>query len=115
EPIVNPEVGILISDNHIIHADFDGRRRISGVTEAGLFTTTDRFRSLDVEPNPWGPADGLVAFGGDLTVHVRTTGASLVLRYSFDDGRTWTTFGGTIVDELFFPAGGVSVVRLSVA
>lgn len=115
EPIVNPEVGILISDNHIIHADFDGRQQISGVTQTGLFTTNDRFRSLDFAPNPWGPADGLVVFGGDLIVHAQADSEAISMRYSNDQGRTWTKYEGSIVDEHFLAAGDVSVVQLSVA
>src|SRR3546814_17088992 len=62
EPIVNPEVGMLIGGNGIIHADFDGRQQISGVTEQGVFSTTDRFQSLDFEPRTWTATDGVVTF-----------------------------------------------------
>ncbi|MEC3881184.1 WD40/YVTN/BNR-like repeat-containing protein [Parapedobacter sp. 10938] len=115
EPIVNPEVGILMAGNGMIHADFDGRQQISGVTETGIFTTTDRFQSLHFEPHAWQATDGMVAFGDGVVVHVQTEGMSFSLRYSMDDGKTWTTFGKPIVDGRLLAAGGVSAVQLSIA
>lgn len=115
EPIVNAEVGVLMVGAGIIHADFDGRQQISGVTERGIFTTTDRFQSLHVEPHAWQATDGMVAFGDGVIVNVQTQGVSFALRYSRDDGKTWTMFGKPIVDERLLAAGGVSAVQLSVA
>jgi len=114
EPIVNPEVGVLIDGNRIIHVDFDGRQQISGVTEAGIFMTTDRFRSLDFELHAWQVSDGVVTFGDGIIVHAQAAGVSFVLRYSTDDGKTWTTFGEPIVDERLLAVGSVSPVQLSV-
>jgi len=115
EPIVNPEVGVLIDNNRMFHVDFDGRQQISGITEAGIFTTADRFRSLDFEPQPWQPAGGLIVFGKGIIVHAQTEGASFALRYSTDNGKTWATYGEPIVDERFLAVGSVSPVQLSVA
>src|SRR3546814_11554070 len=89
EPIVNPEVGMLIGGNGIIHADFDGRQQISGVTEQGVFSTTDRFQSLDFEPRTWQATDGVVTFGDGIIVHAQANGMSFALRYSMDQGKTW--------------------------
>jgi len=115
EPVVNPEVGVLIDNNRIIHVDFDGRQQISGVTEAGIFMTTDRFRSLDFEPHAWQVSDDVVTFGDGIIVHAQAAGVSFVLQYSTDDGKTWATFGGSIIDERFLAVGSVLPVQLSVA
>src|SRR5690606_10115461 len=93
EPIVNPEVGILLGGNGIIHVDLDGRYQISGVADVGIFTTTDRFKSLDFESRVWQATDGLVAFGNGVIVHAQPEGTSFVLRYTMDSGKTWATYG----------------------
>ncbi len=115
EPIVNPEVGMLIEGNGIIHVDFDGRQRISGIADAGIFTTADRFRSLDVERHAWQAADGVVAFGDGIIAHAQTAGLSFALRYSTDNGKTWVTYGDALVDEHVTAVGAVAAVQLSVA
>src|SRR5690606_37977750 len=105
EPIVNPEVGVLLRGSGIIHVELDGRQQISGIADAGIFTTPDRFESLDFESRAWQATDGLVAFGDGIIVHVKTEGASFILRYTTDNGKTWTTYG-----EISMPP-----VQLSVA
>src|SRR3546814_10875489 len=73
---------MLIGGNGIIHADFDGRQQISGVTEQGVFSTTDRFQSLDFEPRTWQATDGVVTFGDGIIVHAQANGMSFALRRS---------------------------------
>lgn len=115
EPIVNPDVGMLIGGDGIIHVDIDGRQRISGIAERGVFSTADRFQSFDFEPRAWQIADGFVAFGDGIIVYAQSVGVSFALRYSMDNGKTWTTYGEAIVDGRFIAAGTVSPVQLLVA
>lgn len=116
EPIVNPEVGVLIGDNRIIHIDFDGRQQISGITEAGIFTTPDKFQSLDFEPHAWQATDGVVAFGDGIVVNARNGGASFSLRYSTDNGKTWEAYSAPLLDGRFLTGGGVvSAMQLSIS
>lgn len=115
EPIVNPETGRLIGENRLIHVDFDGRQRISGVTEEGVFTTADRFRSFDFESHPWQAADGLVGFGDGLAVHTQINGVSMSLRYSTDYGRTWATYDYPLLDGRHPMVGNMSVIQLLVS
>ncbi|MGV3761927.1 hypothetical protein [Parapedobacter sp.] len=115
EPIVNPEVGVLLGGNGMIYVDFDGRQRIGGITETGTFVTTDRFQSLNFEPQPWQATDGWVAFGDGIIAHLQNAGGSFALRYSTDNGKTWTGYGEAIVDEGSVAFGEVAAVQLSVA
>src|SRR5690606_16048660 len=93
EPIVNPEVGTLLGGSGIIHADFDGRQQISGISDTGIFMTADGFQSIDFEPHEWQAAGGVVAFGNGIIVHAQTGDVPSALRYSTDNGRTWITYG----------------------
>ena len=115
EPIVNPEVGMLIGGNGIIHADFDGRQQISGVTGAGIFTTADRFQSLDFEPSTWQATDGVVTFGDGIIVHAQANDMSFALRYSMDQGKTWAAYGEALIGEHLIAAGKITAVQLLVA
>src|SRR3546814_18506039 len=69
EPIVNPEVGMLIGGNGIIHADFAGRQQISGDTEQGVFSTTDRIQSHDFDHRTSQETEGGVTIGDGILVH----------------------------------------------
>lgn len=115
EPIVSPEVGVLIDDNYIIHAGFGARQQITGITTAGLFSTDNKFQSLGFEPHPWTAAEGTVAFGNDLIAHVQTDGAGRTLRYSSDKGKTWETYDKPFLSGDMAADGTMAVVALSVA
>lgn len=115
EPVVNPEVGMLLEGGGMIHAEVDGRQQISGVAAAGIFSTADKFRSFDFKPQTWRVTDGVVAFGEGIVVHARTVGLSFALRYSIDNGSAWITYDGPIVGESVFAEGAVAAVQLSVA
>lgn len=115
DPIVNPDVGILIQENRFMNVRLDGRQRISGITEKGVFSTNDRFQSFDFESHPWQGVQGVVAFGDDLIVHAPNDGLSFSLRYSTDNGLTWATYDKPVLDEADLAAGSVSVVQLLVS
>lgn len=115
DPIVNPEVRVLIQDNRFIHARLDGRQRISGITEKGVFSTTDRFQSFGFESHPWQVGQEAMAFGNGLIVHAPNEGLSFSLRYSTDNGLTWATYDKPILDEADLAAGRISVVQLLVS
>ncbi|MGK6349694.1 WD40/YVTN/BNR-like repeat-containing protein [Parapedobacter sp. DT-150] len=99
DPIVNPEAHLLIRDNGIIHTQLSGRNRITGVTEKGGFTADDRFNAFSFQPYAWPEDQRAVGFGRDLVVQAPMDGRSFALRYSRDNGQSWTTFDKAIVDE----------------
>lgn len=109
EPIVNPEAGILISENHIVHARLDGRRTISGITANGLFRTANNFQSINFVQHLWQGEQGVVRFKGDVIIHAFDADWSFSLRYSTDYGQSWNTFPQNIVDNLLLSAGAVQI------
>jgi|GEM_PF-1215668 len=113
EPIVNPEVRMLIQDNQIIHAQFSERSHISGITANGNFNTGDRFTSFDFEPLAW-QGEGLLEFGADLAVRVVPDESSFSLLYSGDRGKTWNDHGRPIPDPEDQVLGKISPVKLFV-
>lgn len=115
EPIVNPEVGVLIQDNRIVHARLDGRQRISGITENGVFSTANKFQSFDFESHPWQVRQEPVGFDEGMIVYARNDGQSFSLRSSTDNGKTWVVYGKPILDESDRAAGSISVVQLLIA
>ncbi|MFC3199264.1 hypothetical protein ACFOET_16690 [Parapedobacter deserti] len=114
DPIVNPETRTLIRENRIVHAQLGSRNRISGITEGGGFSTADKFRSFQFEPYAFPVGQGAMGFGNGLIVHAIPDGSSFVLRYSEDNGKTWDTYGQSILDDENTMQGTVNVLKLLV-
>ncbi|GGC17803.1 hypothetical protein GCM10011386_07170 [Parapedobacter defluvii] len=106
EPIVNAETRVLIQDNQLIYARLHGRLHIDGTTEKGWFSTPDNFQSFDFEDRPWPIAQGVLGFADGLLVHAIPNGATWLLRFSEDDGKTWETSEG--------PGAAVSLMQVAV-
>src|SRR5690606_37625256 len=76
--------------------------------------TSDKFRTLDFEPHPWQPAEGAVAFGEDIIVHIQATSTSHILRYSTNKGKTWETYDKPFGGDAIAAGGPLSAVALQV-
>src|SRR5687767_15290904 len=91
EPVINPDVKVLIKDNSLTNVRLDSTSGIRGISARYVFQTTDQFSNFtyngytlpNVKLTPF-------SYSGNTVVVASGTNIAPALHYSLDYGNNWT-------------------------